>query len=100
MRSSFWRWQALPAISIAVAASSCDRSSTANNGVHGPRLDADRIETLRDLGYADYSLEVADTERTGVVLRDAARSQPGYDLISLGKRAAAILVDAQGQEVR
>ncbi len=64
------------------------------------KLEGAQVDKLRELGYSDYSLEAADAKRVGVVLNDAARSQPGCNLISLGKRAEALLFDAQGTELK
>lgn len=58
----------------------------------------DLAQRLVELGYAEYAEEVDDREG-GVVLRDATRSQPGYDLVAVVPAKRATLVDAEGAVV-
>jgi hypothetical protein len=59
-----------------------------------------RIDELRSLPYAGY-VDVADDEgEDGVVVFDAQRSYPGYNLYVLHERCAAELIDAEGRVVR
>jgi hypothetical protein len=61
---------------------------------------AGELDHLRALGYVDYSPRAEPRERAGVVLRDAARSQPGYNLFASRALARAELMDANGNVVR
>ncbi len=61
---------------------------------------ADEIDHLRALGYVDFSPREEPGERSGVVLHDAARSEPGYNLYASRALARAELVDADGNAVR
>ncbi len=53
---------------------------------------------LASLGYVDFT-EVEDDGESGVLLRDEARSAPGYDLYVSIPFARAALIDAAGNSV-
>jgi hypothetical protein len=69
-------------------------------GTPPPSTSPDRLAELRALGYVDYAPEPVAPERSGVVLHDPARSQPGYDLYASRPLARADLIDADGRTVR
>ncbi|MFN7950754.1 MAG: arylsulfotransferase family protein [bacterium] len=56
------------------------------------------IERLRSLGYAGFDSASASSSGDGVVLHDAARSYPGYDLYTNPRLCSAVLIDAAGHE--
>lgn len=93
------RWSAGLALAALAACGDTSTPGPARSAERG-KLPQAKVEALRELGYSDFSLEEADANRSGVVLYDAARSQPGFNLVSLGKRAEAVLIDARGQVVR
>lgn len=100
MRNSLPLYLASMALgALAACGDTADPAPTGPRPVSDARLPQSEVEKLRELGYSDFSLEEADANQSGVVLYDADRSQPGYNLVSLGKRAEAILVDAQGKLV-
>lgn len=57
--------------------------------------DRKRLERLAQAGYAD-GMEPAPV-RTGVIVHDPGRAQPGYNLYCSGHGAEAVLMDMQGQ---
>jgi hypothetical protein len=56
-------------------------------------------QELEALGYVDFSEEVADPERSGVVRWDPARAYPGYNLFCHRGRGYAVLMDNAGEIV-
>ena len=58
------------------------------------------LEDLAAIGYAEFSSRgAADDLGAGVVLYDAERSVPGYNLYTSIPFSAAVLIDATGNEV-
>jgi hypothetical protein len=62
----------------------------------------DELDELLALPYAGYVEpgEPDGQQRQGVVVYDAQRSYPGYNLYTVHKRCTAELIDAQGRVVR
>ena len=58
------------------------------------------VERLQALGYVDVAPEVVEGKPSGVVLHDAARSQPGYNLFTNAHLCSTQLIDATGHVVR
>lgn len=57
------------------------------------------FQNLAALGYLDYSPEVADKSRNGVVRNDQERSSPGYNLYSNRVLSSAVLIDEKGKVI-
>jgi len=79
--------------------SSCDRGTSAPSPVpteviRQARVPSAEVERLEALGYVD--VDEAQDGRTGVVVRDAARSYPGYNVFTNAHLCSTQLVDAQG----
>jgi hypothetical protein len=78
---------------------SADDDVTRRPGAVPPTEDLALLDSLAHLGYVDYA--EPDSERaTGVVLRDPARADPGYTLVTSLTQASALLVGPDGREVR
>jgi arylsulfatase A len=67
----------------------------------GSQAVAGDSELLEQLGYADY-VEVAnpDVRPSGVVVKQPEAVSPGWNLLSVHKKAAALLLDERGEVVR
>jgi len=57
-----------------------------------------KLELLNSLGYVDYAGQ-GDSEGDGLVVRDAARAAPGWNLLTYHVLARAELVDEDGHVV-
>ncbi|HEX6885137.1 MAG TPA: arylsulfotransferase family protein [Planctomycetota bacterium] len=68
-------------------------------GAVPPTEDLSTLDDLAHLGYVDYA-EPDSEGASGVVLRDPARADGGYTLVTSLTTASAALVDAAGREVR
>ena len=79
---------------LALVACSGEQPQAARAAVHDERHE------LGALGYVSYAEEVADPSEAGVTLRDAGRSQPGYDLVTSIPRRIVELLDPAGAVVR
>lgn len=62
-----------------------------------PPHDVDKLLALPYIGYVKAE---SDTQGEGVVLYDADRSYPGYNLYAIHKRCAAELIDEHGRLLR
>lgn len=58
------------------------------------------VERLQALGYIDVSPEKVEGGRSGVVVHDAQRSYPGYNLFTNAHLCSTQLVDADGAVLR
>jgi len=61
-------------------------------------LNEELREQLAQLGYSEFSADVAGAE-SGVVLHDAQQSSPGYSLYTVVPRSLSVLIDSDGQEI-
>ena len=66
---------------------------------HPADVSREDVERLQALGYVDV-VDAPVDGRSGVVLRDVARSQPGYDVFTNAHLCSTQLVDADGKVVR
>lgn len=109
----------IPAVLVAgtlAALAACERATTAvpestpraaSAGAEGApppvsnpaAVSREAVERLQALGYVDVADEPADG-RAGVVLRDVARSSPGYNVFTNAHLCSTQLIDADGNVVR
>ena len=61
---------------------------------------SEAMQKLAGLGYLDYSPEVADKSKIGVVHNDRERSSPGYNLYGNPVLASAVLIDETGKVIQ
>lgn len=66
---------------------------------HPAEVSREDVERLQALGYVDV-VDAPVDGRSGVVLRDVARSQPGYDVFTNAHLCSTQLIDADGKVVR
>jgi hypothetical protein len=98
---------------LACALVACDRGEPTSMVAAAPAVVAteaardgevsrDEIARLQALGYVDVDddAETARDPRTGVVLHDASRSYPGYNLFTNAHLCSTQIVDAKGAVVR
>lgn len=66
---------------------------------HPADVSREDVERLQALGYVDVADAPADG-RSGVIVHDAARSQPGYDVFTNAHLCSTQLIDAAGEVIR
>ena len=93
---------------IALALAACERAappaapspSPLASPAAPPAVSRAEVERLQALGYADVAPEPAEEGRSGVIVHDAARSYPGYNLFTTANLCSTQLIDADGKVVR
>jgi len=90
---------------LALAAHGCGGEPAEAPGVGAeqagaPVVDAEQAKRLDALGYLDYAAAPDAQDADGLVLRDAARSWPGYNLITYPVLRRAEVFDAEGRVLR
>jgi hypothetical protein len=98
----------LTGLLVLASASGCGRSENeaappeqrGQDQGKAPEKTSAEIDRLRALPYAGYAPGEADEEQDGVVMHDAQRSYPGFNLYVIHRRSAAELIDAEGRIIR
>jgi len=112
MRSALSPWALLAGLAVACDDASFPRAAPVlarepdgnPDRASEPAVDVPAgLENLAAIGYAQYGEEdPADSapKERGLVVHDAERSAPGYTLITAMPSSQALLLDAEGREVR
>ena len=77
-----------------------DEASTQSQDDELAAEQSEAMQKLAGLGYLDYSPEVADKSKIGVVHNDQERSSPGYNLYGNPVLASAVLIDETGKVIQ